>query len=165
MPVTLRPNFVEPLRALSRHGVDFILVGGLAAAAQGAPIVTFDVDVVYSTEPSNLSRLKAALDDLDGHYRAQPERRLRPQLDHLAAGGYNLLMPSAGPLDLLGSIGNSRDYRELLPHAVTMDVGQGTIVQVLDLETVIAVKEEAAGDKDRAALPILRRTLEESRRK
>ena len=33
-----------------------------------------------------------------------------------------------------------------------------------DLETLIAVKEELGSEKDRAMLPILRRTLEESRR-
>jgi hypothetical protein len=36
---------------------------------------------------------------------------------------------------------------------------------VLDLETLIAVKEELGGEKDLAMLPILRRTLEESRRR
>jgi len=46
-----------------------------------------------------------------------------------------------------------------------MDLSEGLTVRVLDLATVITVKEEAAGEKDRAMLPILRRTLEESRRK
>lgn len=45
------------------------------------------------------------------------------------------------------------------------DLGEGTIIPVLDLETLIAVKEETAGEKDRAILAIPRRTLEESRRK
>jgi len=45
-----------------------------------------------------------------------------------------------------------------------MDVGEGTTIQVLGLETLIAVKEETADDKDRAVLPILRRTLEELHR-
>jgi len=36
--------------------------------------------------------------------------------------------------------------------------------EVFDLETLIAVKEELGNEKDRAVLPILRRTLEESRR-
>jgi hypothetical protein len=35
----------------------------------------------------------------------------------------------------------------------------------LDLETLIAMKEQLAGEKDRAMLPILRHTLEEQRRK
>jgi hypothetical protein len=39
----------------------------------------------------------------------------------------------------------------------------GHLDEVLDLETLIAVKEEVGGEKDRAVLPVLRRTLEESR--
>ena len=46
-----------------------------------------------------------------------------------------------------------------------MDLGGGLSAQVLNLETLIAVKEEVGGEKDRAILPILRRTLEESRRR
>jgi hypothetical protein len=45
-----------------------------------------------------------------------------------------------------------------------MDVGEGTLIKVLDLETLIAIKEELGGDKDRAVLPVLRRTLEEKRK-
>jgi hypothetical protein len=45
-----------------------------------------------------------------------------------------------------------------------MDIGEGIHVRVLDLETLIAIKEELAGEKDRAMLPILRRTLEERRK-
>jgi len=37
--------------------------------------------------------------------------------------------------------------------------------ELFDLETLIAVKEEVGSEKDLAALPILRRTLEESRRR
>jgi hypothetical protein len=45
-----------------------------------------------------------------------------------------------------------------------MDIGEGIRVYVLDLETLIAIKEELAGAKDVAVLPILRRTLAERRR-
>src|SRR5260370_29762873 len=41
-------RFGEMLRTLAEAGVDFILVGGLAAAAHGSPRSTQDVDVVYS---------------------------------------------------------------------------------------------------------------------
>lgn len=165
MPGTLKPDFLQILRTLTRHGVDFILVGGVAAAVQGAPIMTFDVDVLYSTDADNLVRLLAAIETLEGYYRTHPEQQLEPQLSHLASAGHNLLTTRFGPLDLPGSIGNARGYRDLLPHAHSTDVGDGTTVRVLDLATLIAVKEEVAGEKDRAVLPILRRTLEESRRK
>ena len=44
-----------------------------------------------------------------------------------------------------------------------MEIGEGVRVRVLDLETVIATKEESGGEKDRDMLPLLRRTLEERR--
>jgi len=165
VPGTLKTDLAELLRALSKHGVDFILVGGVAAVVQGAPIMTFDLDVLSSTDADNLVRLLAAVESMEGYYRLQPERRLKPQLTHLASGGHNLLTTRFGPLDLLDTIGNSHTYRDLLPHSVPLDVSKGTTVRVLDLETLIAIKEETAGEKDRAILPVLRRTLEESRRK
>jgi hypothetical protein len=165
VPGTFKPDFLKLLQTLTRHGVDFILVGGVAAAVQGAPVMTFVVDILYSTDADNLVRLLAAIEALVGYYRMQAERRLKPQLAHLASAGHNLLSTQFGPLDVLGSIGNSRGYRDLLPHTVSMDAGEGTTLRVIDLETLIAVKEETAGEKDKAVLPMLRCTLDESRRK
>ncbi len=71
----------------------------------------------------------------------------------------------SGPLDLLGNIGNAHGYLDLLQHPISTDVGDGTAVRVLDLETLIAVKEEVAGEKDNAVLPVLRRTRAECRAK
>jgi predicted nucleotidyltransferase len=45
-----------------------------------------------------------------------------------------------------------------------MDIGEGIRIRVLDLETLIAIKEELGGEKDRAVLPTLRRTLEEKKK-
>ncbi len=46
------PNrFLEQLRVLVRHEVDFIVVGGVAAVFEGAPIVTLDLDIVYDPSP------------------------------------------------------------------------------------------------------------------
>jgi predicted nucleotidyltransferase len=44
-----------------------------------------------------------------------------------------------------------------------MDV-RGVRIRVLTLEAQIAVKEEVGGEKDAAMLPLLRKTLQESRR-
>jgi hypothetical protein len=44
-------RYLPLLRVLSAHGVEFILVGGLAAVLQGAPIITGDLDV-ESTQAS-----------------------------------------------------------------------------------------------------------------
>jgi len=153
------------LQTLTDHAVDYIVVGGVGAVLQGASISTLDLDVVYSLEAGNLERLVSALEELDAVYRAQPERRLMPKFAHLAAGGHNLLITRFGPLDVLGSAGNGRMYRDLKPHSTPTDLGGGLVVPILDLETLIAIKEEVGGEKDLAVLPILRRALEESRRR
>ena len=72
---------LEILKTLANHGVDFIVVGGFAAVTLGAPIMTWDVDVVHSIEPENLRRLTTALAALDAHYKYRPE--FRPNETHL----------------------------------------------------------------------------------
>jgi hypothetical protein len=151
------------VRALAEARVDFVVVGGLAAVLDGAPIATLDVDIVHSREPENLDRLLDALGRLDAFFRIQPERRIRPETSHLAGFGHLNLSTRHGPLDLLGTIGRGRGYEDLLPHTVEMDLGEGVRVRVLDLETVIAIKEEVGGEKDLATLPTLKRTLREIR--
>lgn len=161
MPRTTPTDFLALLKVLRSHGVDFIVVGGVGAVLHGAPVSTFDLDVVHSRDDANIERLLGALEELESYYRAQPERRLRPGAPHLSSPGHQLLMTRFGPLDLLGAVGRSHDYTALLPHSVEMLIGQGVHVRVLNLETLIAVKEETAGDKDLATLPVLHRTLAE----
>ena len=157
-------RFLRTLCALHDDGVDFIVVGGMAAVLDGAPINTFDVDVVHSRNEKNIDCLLKVLEALDAVYRIQPERRIRPNASHLASAGCQNLITRYGPLDLLGTIGRNLGYEDLLPHSVEMEVGEGVLVKVLDLETLIIIKEELGGEKDRAVLPVLRRTLEERRR-
>ncbi len=38
------PDFLEILKILSKHKVDFIVVGGVCAAIHGAPVTTFDLE-------------------------------------------------------------------------------------------------------------------------
>jgi len=128
--------------------VKFIVVGGVSAVLQGAPFTTFDLDVVHSRDPENVERLLEALESAS----------------HLSSRGHQLLVTRVRPLDLLGMIGAGHEYAELLAHTVEMDIGAGVTVPVLDLETVIRTKEETAGQKDKAILFLLRRTLEEKKK-
>lgn len=149
------------LRALSEGGVEFILAGGLAAVLHGAPVTTFDVDIVHSRTDENIARLFAVLESLDAVFRIQPERRPKPARSHLAGTGHLNLITRHGPLDVLGSIGSGLTYVELIPHSAEMEIGEGLRARVRDLETLIEIKEGLGGAKDLATLPILRRTLEE----
>ncbi len=156
-------RFRAILRTLADREVSFIVVGGVAAVLDGAPVNTFDVDIVHSRDPENLTRLLAALQELDARYRHRPE--FRPDESHLAATGHQLLLTRFGPLDVLGAIGGGWTYADLLPRSQLMEVAPGLAVRVLDLETIIQIKEEVGGEKDLAVLPVLRRTLAEIRRR
>ena len=48
------------IHVLCEEGVEFIFVGGVAAALQGAPILTEDVDILYRIEEANIGRLERA---------------------------------------------------------------------------------------------------------
>ena len=41
------PDLPSILEALVRQKVEFIIIGGMAAVAQGAPVTTFDLDICY----------------------------------------------------------------------------------------------------------------------
>ena len=155
-----RPTDV--LRTLAEHRVAFIVVGGYAAVALGAPVVTMDLDVVHDTTPDNIRRLLPALTAIEARYRHRPE--LRPDASHLSSPGHQLLATRFGPLDCLGVIGNGHTYADLLAHTEEVEVTAGLHCRILDLETQIAVKKELGSEKDRLMLPILLRTLEERRR-
>jgi len=155
------PRFLEILRVLTRHRIDFIVVGGVSAVLHGAPVTTFDLDVVHARDDGNIFRLMSALEELEAVYRSQPERKLRPGESHLRGDGHQLLLTNYGPLDVLGMIGKLRRWEDLRGHTRTMEIEPGVVVHVLDLETLIAVKEELGFPKDAAMLPVLRQALKE----
>jgi hypothetical protein len=63
-----------------------------------------------------------------------------------------------------GSIGKGLGYEELFPHSSEMLIRADFSARVLNLETLIEIKEQLNGEKDRAMLPILRQTLERRKR-
>lgn len=75
-----------------------------------------------------------------------------------------LLATDLGRINFIGQIGTGWDYAGLLSHSSEIALLPDLTVRVLDLETIIASKEVAANEKDLAVLPLLRRTLTESRR-
>jgi hypothetical protein len=157
-------KFYEALRSLSDAGIDFILVDGLAAIIQGAPVVTRDVDVVFCRASENVARILQWLDRSEAIFRIQPDKRLRPNLNHVAGGSRLNLLTVYGPVNLLGTAGEGLGYEELLPNSPKVELDDSLRIRVLDLGTIISIKEKIGSEKDLAALPTLRSTLEELKR-
>jgi predicted nucleotidyltransferase len=150
----------EILKVLARHRVEFIVVGMTAAVLQGAPVQTFDLDIIYSLADENVQRLLIALDELSAEFRGDiAGRRLRPNASHLMSTGHKLLTTKFGQLDVLATIEKDTRYEDLLGETVKLDI-DGLVTQVLGLERLISAKENAGRPKDHAALPVLRATLD-----
>ena len=160
MPETAT-DFSAVLAVLARHRVEFIVVGGVCAVLLGAPVATFDVDIVHSRSEQNLDRLSRALDELKAHYRDHLPRHLRPSREALASSGHHPLVTISGPLDVLGSIGEDDDYPALLHNSERVQIDRDVNVRILDLDTLIKVKEKTARAKDRYMLEILRAMKDE----
>ena len=61
----------ELLAALDRHGVVYLLIGGIAAVTHGSPFPTEDLDITPAAELPNLERLSATLTEIDAKIRAE----------------------------------------------------------------------------------------------
>lgn len=161
MPVEAR--FDEALELLTRHGVEFIVVDGIAAILQGSPLTTQDVDVLYQTGQANLRRLAGALDEMDAAYADPAGRTLHPDVDRLTSTRVHLLNTRYGRVDLMRTVGHDLTYEELLDRTRELEIG-ASLVRVLELEAIIETKEQADRPKDRYQLPFLRQLLAELRR-
>ena len=60
--------------ALERHRVEYVVIGGAAAQARGWPEPTDDIDFTPERSEGNLSRLAAAVAELDAGFRVDPAR-------------------------------------------------------------------------------------------
>lgn len=167
---------VPMLEALERHGVRYVVIGGIAAQLRGAPIVTYDLDVSPARDRDNLDRLAAALSDLSGTPRiADAPASLEIPLDGaMLAGFQNLSLDTPhgqisldtphGQIDLVLLPDGTRGYDDLVRAATRVRVSGELEVPVAALADVVRSKAAAGRAKDHAQLPILRETLEQSRR-
>lgn len=136
------------LNALNRHGVDFVVVGGVAGLAQGSAYPTFDLDVAYSRDRANLERLVQALRELRVTLRGAP-KDLPFQLDaRTLENGANTTFDSAfGKFDVLGDISGSGGYDRLRSKAVVASIA-GVEVRVASIDHLIGMKRAANRPKD-----------------
>ena len=157
-------RFDEILSLLAKHGVQSILIGGLAGIAHGAGRATLDVDVVYGRAADNLLRLVEALAPHQPYLRgAPPGLPFRWDVRTLQSGLNFPLMTDLGDLDILGEVAGGGRYEELLPHTEET-VLFGVVCRVVTLECLIQLKRAAGRPKDFEALAELQLLLEERRK-
>jgi hypothetical protein len=158
-------NRLDPdriLTALVKRQVEFVVIGAVAAIAQGGPLITQDLDITPAREPGNLDRLARALKDLDARLRLPDDSSgiefpIEPRFLG-SVGSWTLKTPS-GDLDLLFVPSGTAGYEDLKRSAASVELW-GQEVLVASLADIIRMKEAAGRPKDLGQLPALRQTLE-----
>lgn len=152
------------LRKLGGDGVEFILVGGVAATVHGSARLTQALDLVYSRQPGNLRRLFESLDPLDPYPRGAPAGLpFEWSIETLERGLNFMLTTTLGDIDLLGEIAGGGGYEDLLPDTEPVELF-GVECRVLGLERLIEVKRAAGRPRDYEAVAELEAIREERER-
>jgi hypothetical protein len=146
---------LDLLRRLVEYGVEFVLVGGMAAAAHGSSVVTEDVDICIRFDLSTLTRLLASVAESHPRQRMQSERSALSADPAAYLGWRNLcLVTDEGQLDVLGEITGVGPLEALLPGSLLLDLG-GFACRVMGAEDLIRAKRTLGRPKDlRAALEL-----------
>ena len=126
------------LQRLSDVGVEFVVVGGVAAVLHGSSMVTRDLDVCATLSSENLQKLRDVLRDLNPVHRIASERQSFLENPEPGVSVRNLyLQTDLGALDLLGEITGVGDLQQILASAIEVDLcGHATLASgfvVLDL--------------------------------
>jgi hypothetical protein len=141
-------DFVRVLKVLSEHRVRFVLIGGMAAVAQGSPVVTYDVDICYDLRRDNLEQLAGALQQLHARLRGVPEGLpFILDAETLGNGDFFTFDTDAGAVDILGTPSGAKGYDDLRSRAVTIELGTFQ-VPAAAIGDLIAMKHASARDKD-----------------
>jgi hypothetical protein len=139
------------LRALTERGVDFVVIGGIAAVLHGSARNTFDLDLCFATDDANLDALGEVLMGLHARLRGVEDVPLVPDAATLRRIEVLTLSTDAGDLDVLARPDGAPSFDVLRRRADRFDVG-GFVVSVASLDDLIAMKSAAGRPKDRETI-------------
>lgn len=150
--MTAEPLLKLAARMLARYRLDAVLIGNAAAALQGAPLTTVDLDFFIRRAPGNVRKLRRIADHLHAiveqpYYPASNLYRLSRARDNLQ-------------LDFMMTISGIRSFEGVRARSSIVLFGRYPL-RVASLEDIIRSKVAANRVEDRAVLPVLRRTVRE----
>ncbi|HEX5192822.1 MAG TPA: DUF6036 family nucleotidyltransferase [Solirubrobacteraceae bacterium] len=136
------------IRALVAHGVDFVVVGGIAMILHGSGRMTQDLNICFADDQANLDAIGAALIELGatlygvaGDVPFVPDGRTLRQISILT------LDTDAGKIDLLREPAGAPAYARLRSRADRVET-DGMQILVASLDDLESMKRAAGRPKD-----------------
>jgi hypothetical protein len=135
------------LQALVKEGVEFVVIGSMAMAAQGLPRATHDLDLFVSPAMPNLEALKRALRD---HFADPNIEEIDPAE---LAGDYPAVeyVPPHGrfSLDILTRLGEAFSWKDLAENSDEIRLGD-VAIRVASPSMLYKMKRDTVRPQDRA---------------
>ena len=146
-------RLLEILTELHDHGVDFVIVGGVAAVLHGGSRATFDLDIVPNLAPDSWRAAVDLLWALGARPRIpEPLERIR-DVEHVRRWrveknmlALNFRTPDGtAEVDLL--VSHSDEFEQLLRRAVQVSIGDRTF-SVASIDDLLAMKRASGRPQD-----------------
>ncbi len=138
---------------LADHGVDYVVIGGVATQVHGHRRTTMDFDLTPAPDPENLRRLGAALAELEARPAESGPGRAEISVgdpERLAiAAIVPPLLTRHGQIHILKEPKGARAFDEMRKRALVVDL-DGTDVAIVSLDDLIRMKRATGrpGDLD-----------------
>ncbi len=141
----------ELIEVLARHQVDYVVIGGVATQVHGHRRTTMDLDLTPDPDPQNLSRLGAALSELE----ARPREQQLENAELAAADPERLaiaaivppLLTRHGQVHILKEPKGARPFAKLREAALVVEL-DGVGVAIASLDDLIRMKRAAGRPSD-----------------
>jgi hypothetical protein len=148
----------ELIAVLARHGVEYLVIGGVATQVHGHRRTTMDLDLTPDPSPENLRRLGAALAELEARPRdagtgeaeipvGDPERLA-------IAAIVPPLLTLHGQLHILKEPKGAHGFDEMRERALVVDL-DGNEVAIVSLDDLIRMKRAAGRPADLDDIAVL----------
>lgn len=143
-------DYEEFIESLNRSGARYLIIGAHAVALHARPRATKDLDIYLEPTEANAERVIAAIRDFLG-------TDLGLQIDDLCLPG-RIIQLGVAPtrIDLIAQLSSGISFQDAWERRVTAPFGD-TPTYYLSFDDLIAEKESAGRDQDRADLRSLRR--------
>lgn len=144
-------DLIRLFETLARHGVDYVVIGGVAVQVHGHRRTTMDLDLVPRRSEDNLRRLGSALEELE----AQPRDAPQGEAQISAADPERLAIAAAvpplstrhGQLHILNEPKGARPFDRLRDAALVVKV-EGIEIPIVALDDLLRMKRASGRPAD-----------------
>jgi hypothetical protein len=109
--------------ALDAHGVEYVVVGGLAVQVHGHVRMTNDVDLIPAPRRANMRRLAKALNDLGARVLNKGSEDMRIDANMLPRATLWQFTTAAGDIDVLHDVPGAARFEDLRVRALEVGLG------------------------------------------